>query len=432
MPEAIAPSPVAATQTKLQADIAAKTAAAVQDTGFDAGFDAEVEAALKADDAARTAAQAPAAAPKPKDTPPATKTPPAAKETPAKAKPATPDIPEALLSKKKADGETSGDAATDPEREKFIKEQTAGLSPKAADRFRAIEAKAHAAEQKAKRAEALEKNVSELQEKLKSATDNGEVKALREQLEKLDEIVQKNALTEHPKFKAAFDNQIADKVAIAKKQVGDEKAAAEVEALLSLPETAQRNRRLNEILGELEPVEQGKFSKAIADVDELNAKKTAELNNWRINKTKLSEMAAAEAEQATAAKQMTVDAALKLVLPKFTDNEKGIELFRTVEGNDEWNKSVEERIENVKKIVSADLSKQDVAEMAAWAMGGAQYRNLFLAQRALVTKLQEEIASLRGGEPDLGAGSGDATEIEEEGSAIDAIVRIAQRAGAIK
>lgn len=415
--------------TALQAEISAKTAAAVQDTGFGKEFDAEFDAALAIDEAARAA--------KTGDKPPAAAQPAATPAAPAKpvtekpvATPA-PDIPDALLGKKKADEAPKGDVATDVEREKFIKEQTAGLSPKAADRFRSIEARAHAAEQRVKQSEKLEKELAAAQERLKTASDNTESKALKKQLEELDEIVQKNALADHPKFKATFDNQIAKEVATAKKLVPAE-AAAEVEALLSLPDTAQRNRRLNEILQELQSLEAGKLQGAIDRVDRLAADKAAELGNWKQNKTRMLELAQKDANENQEQRQAVVEKALKTVLPKFTNDENGIELFRKAEGNEEWNKSVESRLENVKKITAADLSREDVAEMAAWAMSGAEYRKLFLTQRALVTKLQEEIASLKGGEPDLGEGAGALTDDEEKGGMLDVVTRIATKAGAVR
>lgn len=416
--------PAAAPQTKLQADIAAKTKAAVLDTGFEADFDAAFDAARAADDlkAGRTP-ETPVTPPKP----PAEK--PKAKEKPAPVA----DIPAELLGeKKKSDASpTGGEAKTDDEREKFIKEQTAGLSPKAADRFRAIEKAKHEAEQKAARTEKLERELAETQEKLKAASDNAETKALKKKLEELDEIVSKAALSEHPKFKAAFDNQIAKAVATAKKQVGDD-AAAEVEALLSLPDTAQRNRRLNEILQDLEPVQAGKFTKAIAEVDTLSAERTAQLGAWRENKVRMQELAEKDAAENAQAREKQVESALKAVVPKFTNAETGIELFRKVDGNEEWNKSVETRLENVKKLTAADLGREDIAEMAAWAMSGAEYRKLFLTQRALVLKLQEELEAMKGGEPGLGAGGAGETDVEEEGGMIDIIARQARKSGAVR
>ena len=117
---------------------------------------------------------------------------------------------------------------------------------------------------------------------------------------------------------------------------------------------------------------------------------------------------------------------------KFSDPEKGIELFRKVEGNDEWNKVVDERMAHVRKLTEAELRPDDVAEMAAWAMSGAEYRKLFLSQRVLVKKLQEEIQSLKGGEPDLGEAGAGGGDDDEKGGMIDVVARTAQRQGAVR
>lgn len=413
MPE-IADSPATAQQTK----IAQVTSAAMVDTAFDSGFDAEVDAAIARD----------AGVPAPEAKPEKVELPKATKADKAEAKPSIVDIPEALLSKK---DKAEAKAEVDGEREKAIKEQTAGMSQKAADRFRAIEAKAHAAEQKAARAEKLEKELADAQERLKGALDTTAADALKKQFDEMSELLDKNAITEHPRFKAKFDIPLAKEIATAAKLVSKE-AGPEVEALLSLPETAQRNRRLNEIAGELEEVERGKFIKAIDNADRLSTERAGEVANWKVNKTRLAEVTEAEKQQAVGHQKATIEKALKTVLPRFTDDEKGVELFRKVDGNDEWNRVVESRLDNVRKLTAADLSKEDTAEMAAWAVSGSEYRKLFLTQRVLVARLQEEIASLKEGEPGLGTGTGTGGDDDESGSMVDIIARMAQKAGAVR
>ncbi len=422
MPEA---ADIAEVQTTLQADIAAKTKAAVQDTGFDAAFDREVEAAIAKDDRSKEASSPATPAPEVKEP-----------EKPKAAKrelPVVADIPEALLGKKEAktSAEPKADATVDPEREKFLKEQTAGLSTKAADRFRAIEAKAHAAEQKAVRADKLEKELNEARERLKGAVDSTQQDELKKQLEELDGIVQKQAIADHPRFRAKYDAQISKEIEIAKKFAPKE-TQDEVSALLSLPETAQRNRRLNEIVAELDPLESRKFFSAVDNADRLSSERSDELANWKANKVKLQELTQAEQEQAVNHRKTSIEKALKTVLPKFTGDD-GVELFRKDDGNDEWNAKVEARLDNVRKLTEADLSREEIAEMAAWAIGSTEYRRLFFTQRALVQRLQEEIASLKSGEPGLGDGGlGGGGDDDEKGGMIDVVARVAQKQGVVR
>lgn len=416
MPE-IAEPPVQV--TPLSADIAAKTSAAVQDTGFGADFDAEVDAAIAKD--AGVKLPEPKLEPEPK---PAKE----AKQDKPKAEKSVMDIPDVLLKKEKAEAKLEPDA----EREKAIKEQTAGMSPKAADRFRAIEAKAHAAEQKAARAEKLEAELGVAQERLKNAVDASQLEAVKKHSEELSELLDKNALTEHPRFKAKFDIPLAKEIATAAK-LAPKEAASEVEALLALSETAQRNRRLNEIAGELDNVEQKKFLNAIDAADRLSSERAGEVANWKVNKLRLAELSEQEKTQAEQHQKATIEKAIKSVLPRFTDEEKGVELFRKADGQDEWNKTVDARIDTVKKLTAADLSREDIAEMAAWAVGSQEYRKLFLTQRALLQRLQDEISSLKSGEPDLGEGGlHSGGDDDESGSAVDVMVRMAKKAGAVQ
>src|SRR3990167_5496909 len=90
--------PAAAVATQLQSEISAKTAAAVQETGFGKEFDSEVDAAIARDPAA--------VAVKDGKAPPATPEPPKPPVVPARPaeKPApTLDIPDALLGDKKVE-----------------------------------------------------------------------------------------------------------------------------------------------------------------------------------------------------------------------------------------------------------------------------------------------------------------------------------------
>lgn len=422
MPE-LAEAP--AVTTALQAQIAKTTNAAVVDTAFDSDFDAEVEAAI-----ARDSGEKPKAGKPESGTVSGKAGEPVREKAVESVLAKALDIPDALLTKKEKATATAA-AEVDADREKAIKEQTAGMSPKAADRFRAIEAKAHAAEQKAARAEKLEKELADVQERLKGAIDTTAADALKKQVEEYSELLDKNAITEHPRFKAKFDIPLAKEIATATKLVSKE-AGPEVEALLSLPETAQRNRRLNEIAGELEEVERGKFIKAIDNADRLSTERAGEVANWKVNKTRLAELSEQEKSQAVEHRERSIEKALKSVLPRFTDDEKGIELFRKDDGNVEWNKTVEARLENVRKLTAADLSKEDTAEMAAWALAGSDYRKLFLTQRVLVQRLQEEIAALKEGGPDLGSGGAGTGDDDEQGSMIDIVTRIAQKAGAVR
>lgn len=417
MPE-IAEPPVQV--TPVQAELTAKGQAAVQDTAFGADFDAEVDAAIAKDAGVKP--------PEPRPEPEA-KPAKEVKQDKPKAEKSVMDIPDVLLKKEKAEAKAE---TPDAEREKAIKEQTAGMSPKAADRFRAIEAKAHAAEMKAARVEKLEAELGVAQERLKNAVDSSQLDALKKQSDELSELLDKNAVAEHPRFKAKYDIPLAKEISTASKLVSKE-AGPEVEALLSLPETAQRNRRLNEIAGELEEVERGKFIKAIDNADRLSSERSGEIANWKINKTRLAEVTEQDKAQAAQHQKATIDKAIASVIPRFTDEEKGVELFRKADGNDEWNKTVDARIDTVKKLTAADLSREDIAEMAAWAVGSQEYRKLFLTQRALLQRLQDEISSLKSGEPDLGDGGlHTGGDDDESGSAVDVIVRMAKKAGAVQ
>lgn len=412
-----------AAQTPLAQEIITKTAEAVKDIGFDAGFDAEVEAALTQDREATSRiieskpSEGDGGAPTPEPAPPKPRAEP--KKEPM---PVVPDIPDALLAPKKP-----ADAPPEEDREKAIVEQTKGMSEKARSHFRALEKAKHEAEERARKLPDLEKELATYKSQ---KPDTSEVEALKKQVTELDEALAKAALTEHPKFKAHYTDKLQAEIDIAKAVAGD--SAKEVEVLLALPDSKGRNQKLSEIIEALDPIESGKLQRVVDNVDRINADKAKEMANWKENKVRMDDMSRQEQQQLSERHQQEVEHAYKAVEKQITDDVKGIEIFRKVDGNDEWNTKVEQRLEKVRKINSVQLGPRDIAEMAAWAISGNEYREMFLTQRVLVKRLQQELTSLRGGEPDLGEGGAAVPEAEEKGDWIDSVVAGAQKAGLVR
>lgn len=449
MPTATEPAPekveTVETPTGITGTIKAETDAAlkeVQGGGFDdPAFDAALQAAMDKD-AGKTPEPPP-----PQQTTPDTKV---TTEATAKAaelaakqeelrklQEAAGDIPDVLLGVKPPETKTTDEAAA-VERQKFIDEQTKGMTPKAAERFKKIENRAWEAEQKARKIEQeqqqaaaeLKKQIAELSAKAAAPKDD-DTEKLRKELERLQEVVTKNDLLNHPAFKDTYDAPIANEMEEMKKLVAAENAE-ELSQIAMLPDSKKRKERIKELVDGLDDLDRIKVLTSIAKVDELNTKKSKELNNWKENRVHLEakEIEKRQVEQAAMANQQKV--AWNNAMAVITSPDKGLEVFRKLDGNDAWNARVDARIAQVQQQLSGDVPSERIMEMAARSVAAEEYRKMFLAQRILVNKLSEELASLKQAQPDAGDDGGGGGPVEDNRSFVDAAVEGAVRAGALK
>jgi hypothetical protein len=429
MPEAAAAVVTAAVeQTPLAKEIQAKTQAAVIKVGFGPEMDAEFDAAIKKDnEASKGKTGEPAGTTAETGDRPVGGGQGGGKDKPAAAGADTvPDIPDGAI--KTATEKTSEQEQA--EREKFLAEQTKGMSPKAADRFKSIEKRAHEAEARAAKLVKVEAEAA--QWRAKAEAPNGEIGKLKEELAQMDELVRQTNLIAHPKFKAAFEAPIAAKIDELKAMVGTK--GPELIELLDIPAGKFRSEQLSELMGEMDQdFDKLNLVGAIRELDVLKKARAAELSNWKENSSRLAETEKKKSEEVAGRRKAEVESAINAALSRFTDPEHGFELYREVEGQEEWNKKVKERIATVRNVSSADLTPQDISEMAAAAIAAPEYRKLFLAQRALVGKLKAQLKDLNGAGPTIpAAGDINPKNFDSKETWVNAVIKQAEKDGLLR
>lgn len=356
-----------------------------------------------------------------------------------KPKPITDDLPSALL--KKQEPLKTDDAKKDvsaEERQKLLDEQTKGMTPKAAERFKKIESRAYEAEQRAKALEAeKEKAKLEFQKQIEEAkitaskSDNTEVLALKKQLEELDSIVSKAALVEHPAFKARYDNRIIAEIERVKKSVPQD-VADELIHLLTLPESTKRNEQVSNIADKLDGIATTKVMNALDAIDRLQSERAAELTNWKENKIHLEADQVRKSEIDSAKLKEIQDIAWSKGVQLVSAPDSELEVFQKITGEEEWNAAVDERLAKVKKIfTNPNIPHEAMVEIMSRAIAAEDYRRMYFAQRVLVAKQQEELAALKSASPTVESSSG-GDAIEDNDDFITAAVRGSVKAGAIK
>lgn len=421
----------AANELKAKTDAALK---AVTGGGFnDPDFEAGLQAAIDKDLGKAPPESAPAAVPKDAATPGPPKP---AIEIPN-------DLPPELLGEKPPEKKPEPDEAAkaEAERIKFIEEQTKGMTPKAAERFKKIELRAFEAEQRAKKvAEEKEAEKAALQKEIQtlalkaaaSKEEPSETEAMKKRLEELESIISKNAIAEDPRFKAKYDGQIENEINNVKKLVTAE-SADELTQLMVIPVSKKRNERIKEIVEELDDIDRVKVLASLERIDRVSVEKANELTKWKENKVHVDALNLRQQQEQAAKQKEIQELAIANGIAAVSSPDTGLEVFRKINGNDEWNAKVDARLAAAQRLVtSQELPPAKIVEMAAKSVAADEYRQMFLAQRVLVKRLAEEIAELKKAEPSAGDDTGSAAPPVDKRSFVDAAVQETVKAGGLR
>lgn len=311
---------------------------------------------------------------------PKAETPPAKTDTKAELKV---PVPDKLLN--------PDEAKPAPEVEKEIAEATKGMSEKAAERWKKVH----------ERATSAEKQVAELTSALTKVkapqVDTEQLEALKKQNAELDEIVKRTAIEHHPKFKAHYDDGKEQLISTAKDIVG-EKLAKDVEKLLRNP-SDEAFDKLQEEIGSFNAAQVAAIA---SQIKKLDTERAHELKN---SKAAYSEVMKRQQEQAQEQQERHVKQ-LESAAEKAIKGAAQEIVFREAEGEDDWNKGVQERLQNIRNIVKDDLNPTDKAQLAMQAMAGHKYRELFHAQVQVIRALKNELKGMKAAEPAPGSSNG--------------------------
>ena len=172
---------------------------------------------------------------------------------------------------------------------------------------------------------------------------------------------------------------------------------------------------------------------AASKIDDINRERKRQLDNWKENSKKMTEIERRDQEAALAQAKARTEQAWRATESRIRDAKDGLELFREVEGNEEWNKTVKERFTKARELFSTQITPEVHAELAVMAAAAPKYRELFYQQRAVIQQLQTKLASLQSAEPQLkpGEGTRDPARADTD-NFVDAVIREATASGLLK
>lgn len=327
-------------------------------------------------------------------------------------------------------------AKTNPEElfDKIIKDENYAPSD--------IKSEAGKANWKLLRAKAKERN--EFESKLKTATeeieklknapkvpgDPAELEALKKERDLLSDRLKELDVERHPKFQTYFDNKTNAVLAEAKK-VGGTEFGDKIANLLKLPDSEYRTAQLGEILSQLPPLNQGRLVKVLSDMEAVQSEKGVELAKARENYDKIQKAEREQAQKSQQEQRAKIDQALDR---QIAEAQKAIPLFQKRDGDDKWNKSVDDRLNNARNSLKNGLDEESLARALIWAQVAPEILQDALAKAQDISSLQKELSSFKSATPKPGSGESPnpAPTIPAKLNLMDRIVWQAEQAGAVR
>jgi hypothetical protein len=229
--------------------------------------------------------------------------------------------------------------------------------------------------------------------------EKAEIDRIKAENAELNETVRRLNVTEHPKFKQYFGAQTMRQITLAKNIVGTEKAEA-VEKLLNMPNSEYKQAKIDEFMGDLTPTQSTRLGSVMNKLEELSTEKEEAI------KTELDRAQEAQAKEAKTAQERgetmakATDKLFKTTLEKLQNPEDGHPAFQHREGDTDWNKAVDERIQIAKAYLSGKGFKPE--DIAKAAFEAAAYPAMLDNQRRLYTEneqLKAQVAALSAAGP---------------------------------
>lgn len=254
--------------------------------------------------------------------------------------------------------------------------------------------------------EKLTKLLADFEELKKTATqpkaDNGEVDSLRKQLEEYSTIVRQLNVENHPKFKAHFENRTNQALELAKAAVGPTQSEKAM-AIMKMADGSEKDSALDMFIDELPRHRQSLFGAALAEFDKVKLERVSAIRQETDNYARTqAEMTAKQQEQ----QQVSVKQRDE-ILAKSKETALSMEGFKTIEGNEEHNKSVATRVKFIDDFFHGRVDPKLIPTIPALIGDYTDVMNRRMpALQSENTKLKEQLQAFQAGNPNPGGGGG--------------------------
>ena len=152
---------------------------------------------------------------------------------------------------------------------------------------------------------------------------------------------------------------------------------------------------------------QARLANIISEMDKLQDDRIDELNNSTATYEKMM-------EEDRASRSAMQNNNLKL-FDEVSQVATNLEMLKKKDGDDEWNREVDDRIGLARRIWTGQTSQEELVLASCWAAVAPKYREAYGAQLEVNRRLKAQIKELTGSNPSVTATGGEFAEAEEIG-----------------
>jgi hypothetical protein len=234
------------------------------------------------------------------------------------------------------------------------------------------------------------------------ADDDPRILSYKKEAEELNEKLRLVEITSHPKFKAYYDGKVNAQVEMAKRIVGTEQADA-IATLLKLPDNPYRQEKIEELVATLSPLQQSRVGGVLNTLNEIETERSGQIEQAQKDYIVYQEKTKADAELKQKEKLTKADAAFSAVVSTLQNpNDKdGLFIFQKKEGDEEWNKGVEERVKYAKDLLFSTNDPKALIRAALHAAALPGVVKSYQVSLDKISELAEQVKGLTAAQPNL-------------------------------
>jgi hypothetical protein len=181
---------------------------------------------------------------------------------------------------------------------------------------------------------------------------------------------------------------------MAKRIVGSESAEA-IATLLKLPDNEYRQGKIEELVSQLSPIQQSRVAGVLNSLNEIDIEREGQIEQAKKDYVAYQEKAKTDAEAKQKENMSKAETAFTSVLSTLQNpkDKNGLFIFQKQEGNEEWNKGVDERTNYAKEML---FGKHDPAVLIKAAFHAAALPGVVKSYQILQDQLKGLEAQVKG------------------------------------
>lgn len=227
---------------------------------------------------------------------------------------------------------------------------------------------------------------------LKDSSSSEDLDKIKKERDQLSEELKLTAIERHPEFRRKYEERAGAIVSQAKEMVGMG-LEQKITQLMFMPDSDDRTEQLDDIFAELPVSKQARLAGLISEVDKLQSDRTQELSNADETLNHLQSQDQSQLQERLELTSKTFD--------EVAQQASNLEMYRTKEGDEEWNREVDGRMNVARNIFTGSSNQEDLALASLWAAAGPAYREAYGAQIEVNRRLQQQIKDLTGANPSM-------------------------------